>query len=327
QDLTICIRVSRAWNATFSPALWRHLDICWDEDKTRQKEITGALNAHKELVHSLKLRAKYEYLFYFIHPRPPTLPNLTSMEIESSFEVIGDKHLVKLIGMSIRGPKSFEVLLNSVNTLVVVRFEGQSEITGHHIDTLLCSAPNLKEMYCYSCSCDSSYVPWLDAKGIVDSDWICSGLEVFACQIRGIPRPDITRDICGQSARNHIMNGALQESLTLHHQIYTKLGQFVKLRELTLGLPLDTDTSYCGQRDQAHHRQINQAYYRQFDCLAMTLDSGLDLLRGLGNLKTVGLLDMEVYVDGDKEQEWFREHWPNATIRSTHQAVDLGICT
>ncbi|KAG0359383.1 hypothetical protein BGX24_005780, partial [Mortierella sp. AD032] len=46
----------------------------------------------------------------------------------------------------------------------------------------------------------------------------------------------------------------------------------------------------------------------------MTLDSGLDLLRNLKYLRIVGLTDMEVYIDGDKEQKWVAEHWPNAAL-------------
>ncbi|KAK3848421.1 MAG: hypothetical protein J3R72DRAFT_484640 [Linnemannia gamsii] len=54
--------------------------------------------------------------------------------------------------------------------------------------------------------------------------------------------------------------------------------------------------------------------YRQYDCLAMTLESCLDLLKDLKELRTVGLQDMEIYIDGDKEQTWFAEYWPFATI-------------
>ncbi|KAF9120644.1 hypothetical protein BGW39_011203 [Mortierella sp. 14UC] len=84
-------------------------------------------------------------------------------------------------------------------------------------------------------------------------------------------------------------------------------GRLIKLRELRLGLPVDP---ICYPDYQHGDREI----YRQYDCLAMTLDSGLDLLRDLKELQIVGLEDMEVYIDGDKEQTWFAEHWPHATI-------------
>lgn len=66
-------------------------------------------------------------------------------------------------------------------------------------------------------------------------------------------------------------------------------------------------------------------YWQQYSCLAMNLDSGLDLLKGLKELKelrVVGLEDMEVYVEGEKEVSWFVEHWPNATIGVSDYFVD-----
>ncbi|KAG0273290.1 hypothetical protein BGZ95_010886 [Linnemannia exigua] len=336
QDLTVCIRICRAWNAVFFPALWRHVEILLDNDNTKQ--IADTLKVNGELVHSLRLTTEGKGLCKLAHLRDlVALPKLTSMEITGSFDMIWDEQLARLVGLcSPAGWKrlsfcfageyfsclyfrnqSFAALLNHVNTLVVVRFEGLSKMNSEHIDTLLCSAPLLKDVYIYSNCCNRDFVPCMDAMAIAQSEWVCSNLEVLVCQIRGVPRSDITRDICGQPAHKRIQYGTLQESLALQHQIYTKLGRLVKLRELTLGLPLDISTSDCGPRDQA--------YYRQFDCLAMSLDSGLDLLRDLGRLQVVGLQDMEVYVDGDREQEWVREYWPHARIQWTDKSVDLGI--
>ncbi|KAF9092975.1 hypothetical protein BGX23_003755 [Mortierella sp. AD031] len=43
----------------------------------------------------------------------------------------------------------------------------------------------------------------------------------------------------------------------------------------------------------------------------MTLDSGLDLLKDLNELRIVRLDDMEVYIGHDKEKQWVKENWPN----------------
>ncbi|KAG0372027.1 hypothetical protein BGX24_000843 [Mortierella sp. AD032] len=338
KDLTVCILVCRAWNAVFFPALWRHVEILLDKDNTWQKQFADILKVNGDLVHSLRLTTEGGALSRFVHPlNLPVLPKLTAMDITGAFDMIWDEQLAGLIGLCgpagwkrlslccsskyfsclYFGNQSFAALLRHANTLVVVRFEGLSEMKSDHIHTLFCSAPLLKEVYIYSNCCNSIFAPWLDATAINQSEWVCSNLEVLVVQIRGIPRPDITRDICGQPAHRRIKSGTLQESLTLQHQIYVKLGGLVKLRELTLGLPLDVSKSDFEPRDQA--------YYRQFDCLAMTLDSGLDLLRGLGRLQVVGLQDMEIYIDGDREQEWVREHWPHARIEWTDKSVDLGI--
>lgn len=143
--------------------------------------------------------------------------------------------------------------------------------------------------------------------------WVCSELEVFECQIGIIPRPDITRNILDGPASGHACDGTTQESIDLQRKVYAKLAQLTKLRELTLGFPIHTKYKY---------KHGDKEYYRQYDCLVMTLESGLDLLKRLKELRVVGLEDMEVYGDGEKEQSWFAEHWPHATIGVTDYSTD-----
>lgn len=50
-------------------------------------------------------------------------------------------------------------------------------------------------------------------------------------------------------------------------------------------------------------------------CVAMSLDSGLDLLKDSNELEFVGLTDLEVYVNGDRGQDWFAEHWPDVEVK------------
>jgi hypothetical protein len=58
-------------------------------------------------------------------------------------------------------------------------------------------------------------------------------------------------------------------------------------------------------------REIKE-YWRQYDCHAITLESGLDLLKRLKGLRIVGLKGMGVYVDVDQEMA---KLWPNAKRR------------
>ncbi|KAG0292994.1 hypothetical protein BGZ96_003450 [Linnemannia gamsii] len=154
------------------------------------------------------------------------------------------------------------------------------------------------------------YGGYLDAQRIVElwddggvEDWVCSELEVFECQIGIIQRPDITGNILGVPTSD--------QSIDLQRKVYAKLAQLTKLRELTSGFPTDTTLN-----------MYERVCYRQYDCLAMTLESGLDLLKGLKELRVVELEDMEVYISGEKEQSWFAEHWPLATIRVTDYTMD-----
>ncbi|KAG0356507.1 hypothetical protein BGX24_006412 [Mortierella sp. AD032] len=183
--------------------------------------------------------------------------------------------------------------------------EVESGLVGYQTDHMLCSAPNLKEFY-LTCDNEDSPACWMKAYAIVQSDWICNNLEVLACQIGEIPRPDITREIRGGEAAYQIFPGSPQYSIGLQRQVYSKLAKLTKLRELKLGFLVDTtDPAY---------EPGDEEIYRQYDCLALTLKSGLDLLKGLQNLRVVDLSNMEIYIDGDEEQSWFAEHWPNATI-------------
>lgn len=50
----------------------------------------------------------------------------------------------------------------------------------------------------------------------------------------------------------------------------------------------------------------------------MTLLRGLDLLKDLKDLELVELENMDVYIDGDKEQSWFAGHWLRVCIETGH---------
>ncbi|KAF9213728.1 hypothetical protein BGZ59_004931 [Podila verticillata] len=59
-----------------------------------------------------------------------------------------------------------------------------------------------------------------------------------------------------------------------------------------------------------------------FRAEAAGLESGLDLLSGLKNLRVVALEDMEVDIDGDSEQKWVAEHWPKARVITTEDGTE-----
>ncbi|KAK3848397.1 MAG: hypothetical protein J3R72DRAFT_484616 [Linnemannia gamsii] len=295
-----------------------------------QDSLSRALKTSGHLVQSLKLRSMGKGdLHSFLECCPSTFPQLTSAGIEGSEDSGEDKDIArfielcsvgwkKLVFRKTEGAKSqghfsfrhqaFEALCKHTSTLEIFRIEFRSTLGCDQTNHLLCSAPNLKELY-FAWNWEYNYGGWMNASGIVQSDWICHNLEVFACQIGEIPRPDITRYIYDREADSFTYPGSRQRSIELQRQVYSKLAKLTKLRELRLGFVLDTTHLSYGREDAE--------IYRQYDCLAMTLESGLDLLKGLQNLRVVDLSNMEIYIDGDEEQSWFAEHWPNATILET----------
>jgi hypothetical protein len=214
------------------------------------------------------------------------------------------------------GEDFYNGLLKHAETLEILRLEGCSYSDGTGIHQFMCLAVNLKELY-ISSDRQHSLSGYLDARTIMDTDWRCDNLEVFVCPIRGVPRPDITRRVQGNLGKAQLRRSStMEESVDIQRRIYTKLARFTKLRELRMGFRVDSRDSYY------QHRREDKEVYRQYDCLAMTLDSGLDILKNLKDLRVVGLEDMEIYIDGDKEQTWFAEHWPHATIEYEDYRTD-----
>ncbi|OAQ23049.1 hypothetical protein K457DRAFT_25424 [Linnemannia elongata AG-77] len=302
----------------------------YDYDSWRFDTV-DALRANNHLIQSLRIKARFSEnrLNFFLGYGLPAFPRLNSIELKGPCEYDYDEDISKFLSLTSApmglknivfdkgwnyggyfdfGFESFNALLSHVSTLEVLRLNGKSFITSEQIDELLSCAPRLKELYLFGGNCKAE-VNCLDARDVAKSAWVCSNLEVFACQIRNIPRPDITRDIAGRAARVHIdeHDTPLHESVELQRQVYKQLGRLTKLRELSLGFPVDTAFT-PSEKD----------FHRQYDCLAMTLESGLDLLKDLKDLRVVGLEDMEVYSDGDREQDWFAKNWPRARVSTTH---------
>ncbi|KAF9903447.1 D-tyrosyl-tRNA(Tyr) deacylase [Linnemannia zychae] len=122
-------------------------------------------------------------------------------------------------------------------------------------------------------------------------------------QIYNIPRPYITRLKTNSSTRDcTIAFGTSEEP---HCEIYSKRGKLIKLRELRLG--------FKGQRP-AYREKVYRDKVRQLDYPAMTLESGLDTLKDLKELRVVDLYHMEVGINNDAEKEWVARHRPYATI-------------
>ncbi|KAF9082667.1 hypothetical protein BGX23_012224, partial [Mortierella sp. AD031] len=342
--LAICVRVCRTWKAIFNPFLWRTIGgTVKPTDITRSWRFSrvlircaaaGALMNNGHLIQSLRLGMTDNHFKAFMDDAPPTFPQLTSMtfeDLEGTDDLIADfigrctaglKQLSFVVDDNVDfcklaeitylspmfGPKSIKALLEHAPTLEVFRLQGYPLFGSKDIQQLLCSAPNLKELDLIPL--DRRYESGqencsLDARDMVESEWICISLEVFGCQIKGIPRPDITRKIVRRPATQFIVKGTVEESVDLQLKVYSQLARLTKLRELTMGIPYDTENLY---------KRHDKERFRQYDGLAMSLDSGLDLLKDLKEMRMVGLKDMEVGITNEAEKRWMKENWPNAEV-------------
>ncbi len=115
----------------------------------------------------------------------------------------------------------------------------------------------------------------------------------------------------------------MESSYKVQRQVYTQLGKLTKLRELVLSLSLESArlrhpvdlADYEWETEGLYYDSRFQQAERQYECLSFTLESGLDLLRDLKELRVIKLNDMAVGIDGEEEQRWVKEHWPLVSRR------------
>ncbi|KAG9061225.1 hypothetical protein KI688_007563 [Linnemannia hyalina] len=340
RDLATCTRICQAWRAVFDPILWSHVNLDFDNVVKENSALPGVLKTHGGNIRSIRLSCPYDKYqspqTFWMHC-PPDLPLLDSMTTIGQcphgwmylpFYCPPSVKWKKLVfcmngyasSNSVYSRDFFDFLDRHTPTLEVFRLDWRSFANGKCVNRLLSMAPNLRELYISS---DRREVEGgvLNAREIARTDWVCTGLEVFVCRIGNIPRPDITRHIGGSLSKERVKSETLEESIELQRQVYSRLARFTRLRELRLGFPVNSRSSYL------KHRRGDKEKYRQYSCLAMTVESGLDLLKDLKELRRVGLQDMEIYIDGDKEQTWFAENWPKATIEYEHYQTDSDATT
>jgi hypothetical protein len=86
----------------------------------------------------------------------------------------------------------------------------------------------------------------------------------------------------------------------IQHRVYQRLSTFVNLEVLWLG-----SNSYFEDPLVPVKKVPNQ----QYECLEMSLESGLDQLEGLRQLRVLNISLMATRI-GQKEAQWMTEHWP-----------------
>lgn len=329
-NAAICLRVCQAWRRVFTPFAWRHIETKSSTGRKVDWEISflesarsGSLKTHGQWIQSISLSCYPDFIKEFLNLSPETFPRLTSLsfsnpECDSLIATFISKAPSSPAGNNGFGLRTLEIggfegfgdfgessagaLLEHASTLEVVQLDMMPCMSSKSIQQFLCSAAHLKEFNIIGGFRDPDNVDlFLDAHDVISTDWVCTELEVFACVIGGIPRPDITQKIAGEPAIDYIKEGTHQESLDLQRAVYSQLGRLTKLRELILGVTVRSSWQSYGRRNER---------YWQHDCLAMTVESGLDLLKDLKELKSVVLDDMVMFISHDEEKAWVKKNWP-----------------
>ncbi|KAG0048689.1 hypothetical protein BGZ83_006404 [Gryganskiella cystojenkinii] len=146
--------------------------------------------------------------------------------------------------------------------------------------------------------------------------WACAKtLEKFQALICGIPRWDILYRREGQPLElEPDLRGSKEECLLMERRAYRQIGALTCLQELCLGHPdvlsgpcLDLD-DYEDQWDQDLSEAVIVRPF-QYWCLSFSLDSGLELLKELKNLRKLDVTWLAHKI-GVPELEWMHENWP-----------------
>ncbi|KAK3848330.1 MAG: hypothetical protein J3R72DRAFT_484544 [Linnemannia gamsii] len=319
KDYANCALVCRTWNLIFTPRIWHTIkprrqytglkpgDYAYHYHFSLAAARYSALRNNGHFVRHLKLDFDQTYLQSILMSSPAVFPLLESIEFQDihSDDILADLLERATGGLKsivlhdnerrlLVGPKSAEVLVRKhAPTLEVLRVRSIRRFPSTCIQQLLMNAPRLKELYLlpHERSDNDAGDGFLDANDVGpfekeeeknedkeqegENGWACRNLETFACQIGGIPRPDLLVSTSALTTTNnnnntskHFLQGIVTKSLTLQRRVYTQLGRLTNLKSLQLNTCHDT---------------------KQNDCLAMTLESGLDLMKDLKQLKDLGL--------------------------------------
>ncbi|KAG0057345.1 hypothetical protein BGZ83_011588 [Gryganskiella cystojenkinii] len=232
------------------------------------------------------------------------------------------------------GPLTVAAILeHAACTLENLRISDCKSFNSHAIQRLLCSAPKLKRLDTIAEYVHDELDPYsLMAKDIVHSSkpWVCLGLESFKCFIAGVPRPDIQEKSNGRPLSKHEFHdrerNTTRQSRIFQERVLAQLGKLTKLREITLGsdtINRENYETYCDETAMEGKYFDNSDYVensdfqlgRQYECLSLTLEHGLDELRNLKSLRRLRVRRMEHRM-GEVEKKWIKTHWPDYCKKS-----------
>ncbi|KAF9094833.1 hypothetical protein BGX29_009351, partial [Mortierella sp. GBA35] len=145
--------------------------------------------------------------------------------------------------------------------------------------------------------------------------------------ITDIPRPDIKVDYIGDAYDEYHLKEQKTKKVshTLQRKVYSQLGALACLEELYLGhqqsgmtrsqiLEETLGDDYDPDEDEIEEDVVGSAQF-QMNCLEMSLESGLDLMSGLKELRILDVTFM-CHRIGVHELEWMETNWPNlASLR------------
>ncbi|KAF8980849.1 hypothetical protein BGZ46_003628 [Entomortierella lignicola] len=274
-----------------------------------------------ELLDLLLTKCNVQNLAEGVRNHMPNLQKIRLGTIERSTVSINDSNVATLLSSCQKGWKSIEIRhdiefyeasksalaksypILELFTAPFMHFESS------YLVHLLRSAPNLRALNTIHDGWFDDMTPAeMDSESFVDmcpytgslKMWECEGsLKELRVMLKGIPRPDLGKQ-----------NGAVEEthsgqSRDIQHRVYDRLARLTKLEKLWLGHFASLYRSDAIKHDQSQMYQV--------ECLEMSLNSGLERLKGLKELEELSLAYMNTRIGMD-EIRWMAENWPKLRI-------------
>ncbi|KAG0368886.1 hypothetical protein BGX24_002660, partial [Mortierella sp. AD032] len=223
------------------------------------------------------------------------------------------------VNLSTLGTLTAEVLIQHCATLESLEVRQTPSVTSEQMRRILSSSPRLHTfitLVAFSeCNIKVAYFlpeDFIDLDPITNTlrPWACeSTLRLFSAKIGNIPRPDVTlthdghprTEDAGGFAVEVLQEAYSGQSQELQTRIYERLSRVSRLESLVLGHD-DRDVGWEGI-----------AVYGdggfQYDCMAFSLESGLQALESLKDLRELNVFRMATAIGVD-EIQWMTRAWP-----------------
>ncbi|KAK5817037.1 hypothetical protein F5H01DRAFT_342284 [Linnemannia elongata] len=286
------------------------------------------------------------------------LPNLDSIYINDQYFVTTDEDKAAMLSTGLQGwrsitlqdagPFTIEAVMKHCSTLENLSLRMALGLTSAHVVKILSSSPNLQSLITLAEDDYTNFkfrnneTTYISAKDFIDADpsseflkpWACeSSLRILRAKIGGIPRPDITRTCTDRPLRDGmVIQGSYPaQSREIQGRILDRLARMTRLERLELGNEDRALDSEERRRMPTTFLTAMDGLEFQYDCLEMSLGSGLWKLEGLKELRVLGVVRMATRI-GEEEERWMKECWPklelmyrtgNPWSRRNYEVVDM----
>jgi len=212
-----------------------------------------------------------------------------------------------------------DTVLGCAATLENLLVDTLPSLSSKDIQRLLCSAPKLKRLSLLPDEKSLYKTPaCLDAEDMMRSKWACCDtLESLKLAIRKVPRPDLVKRTNSRPFTETEKDAHRRNFPTISERtVYDQLSKLKSLRELVLGVEEKANVRnhehYNMERivEGEYYDRNHSQYKLQYDCLGMSLETGMDMLKDLKEMRCLGVDKMAVNFDRAEEQAWVKVNWP-----------------